>query len=421
MEQRLVAALAEVSAYKETTAVAEKKRGRLKAEIADLTRKSKTTHNCSFCQQCSVCKACFVAKEREAIGLTRDVGSKDLLAEVREEERKVMKKNLDQAEAKTKSLEREVAELKRRLETAEGSNTGRDDQVHRTEMRMHASRRMWLQTTSAVGTSAGGRRWVKGGYGAVYARKHHLTGSVFAVKRIDVTEAKVGHSPSETRVAVREDVFREMSVYDTFRKTQDARRFSNLVDLILETDGSRIFDGEVCDESHIQETANINHLDLKPENILVDDQGHLKITDFGLSDRRGNTNLLLYYIMLCTVWYRPPEVFLRRGLYDIVDLWSFDVIVLELWTGKVPCVTMSFNRAWSLDIFEAILNHVGADVPLFPGAEDCPGVWTGKEADCSVRAKGPRGKTRFQQRPCTLFKSGPPPNRTATEMDISQR
>ncbi|KAK0545525.1 Cyclin-dependent kinase 2 [Tilletia horrida] len=345
MEQRLVAALGQVSAYKGTTAVAGKERDRLKAEIADLTRKSKTTHNCSFCQQCSVCKACFVAKERETIGLTRDVGSKDLLAKVREEERKVMKKNLDQAEAKTKSLEREVAELKRRLQTAEDENARLAWNVATINLSSRYERR---------GTPLG-----QGGYGEVYARKHHLTGSVFAVKRIDVTGAKVGHSPSETRVAVREDVFREMSVYDTFRKTQDARRFSNLVDLILETDGSRMFvslvmekcamslrskinhsrlkfetvlkySTELLDGICALHTANINHLDLKPENILVDDQGHLKITDFGLSDRRGNTNLQLYNIMVCTVWYRPPEVFLRRGLYDIVDLWSFDVIVLEL-------------------------------------------------------------------------------------------
>ncbi|KAL1209746.1 Mitogen-activated protein kinase kinase kinase 20 [Cardamine amara subsp. amara] len=79
------------------------------------------------------------------------------------------------------------------------------------------------------------------------------------------------------------------------------------------------------------------HCDLKPENILVFPGFELKISDFGLSKRDGDS-----------AWWRPSHPFAgtpiymspesishgetRRGL----DLWSLGCVVLEMYTGKRP-------------------------------------------------------------------------------------
>ncbi|XP_045150444.1 ribosomal protein S6 kinase alpha-2 isoform X2 [Echinops telfairi] len=79
----------------------------------------------------------------------------------------------------------------------------------------------------------------------------------------------------------------------------------------------------------------IIYRDLKPENILLDEEGHIKITDFGLSkeavdhDRRA-------YSFCGTIEYMAPEVVNRRGHTQSADWWSFGVLMFEMLTGALP-------------------------------------------------------------------------------------
>ncbi|KAJ8791535.1 hypothetical protein J1605_020631 [Eschrichtius robustus] len=73
-------------------------------------------------------------------------------------------------------------------------------------------------------------------------------------------------------------------------------------------------------------SLGIIYRDLKPENILLDEEGHIKITDFGLSKEAIDHDKRAY--SFCgTIEYMAPEVVNRRGHTQSADWWSFGVLM----------------------------------------------------------------------------------------------
>ncbi|XGW23627.1 hypothetical protein V3C99_005669 [Haemonchus contortus] len=82
-------------------------------------------------------------------------------------------------------------------------------------------------------------------------------------------------------------------------------------------------------------SLGIVYRDLKPENILLDADGHIKVTDFGLS-KESIDNEKKTYSFCGTIEYMAPEVINRRGHSCAADFWSLGVLMFEMLTGHLP-------------------------------------------------------------------------------------
>ena len=77
------------------------------------------------------------------------------------------------------------------------------------------------------------------------------------------------------------------------------------------------------------------HRDIKCSNLLIDNEGNLKIADFGLATFFDPAKRQPMTSRVVTLWYRPPELLLGATHYGIgVDLWSAGCILGELLAGK---------------------------------------------------------------------------------------
>lgn len=69
-------------------------------------------------------------------------------------------------------------------------------------------------------------------------------------------------------------------------------------------------------------------------SILLDADGHISLTDFGLSKESLQDKKT--YSFCGTVEYMAPEIVTRKGHTNAVDWWSFGVLMFEMLTGVLP-------------------------------------------------------------------------------------
>lgn len=80
----------------------------------------------------------------------------------------------------------------------------------------------------------------------------------------------------------------------------------------------------------------IIHRDLKPQNILIEDDGGIKITDFGIAMALNATQLTQTNSAMGSVHYFSPEQANGKGASLKSDIYSLGIMMYELLTGTLP-------------------------------------------------------------------------------------
>lgn len=78
-------------------------------------------------------------------------------------------------------------------------------------------------------------------------------------------------------------------------------------------------------------SLGIVYRDLKSENVLISANGHVKLTDFGLSKQLSSGAGELTHTMCGTPDYVAPEVLSKEGHTESIDWWALGILLYEMY------------------------------------------------------------------------------------------
>jgi len=147
----------------------------------------------------------------------------------------------------------------------------------------------------------------------------------------------------------------------------------------FDVDCTRFYGAQILDAIEYMHSRGVIHRDLKPENVLLDDQMHIKITDFGtaklLPDPReprpqeegsgpnGTQDDKRNASFVGTAEYVSPELLTDKSAGKPSDLWAFGCIIYQLLAGRPP-----FKGGTEYMTFQKIVNLDYEFPPGFPPA-----------------------------------------------------
>ncbi|XP_058206976.1 CBL-interacting serine/threonine-protein kinase 6-like [Rhododendron vialii] len=191
-----------------------------------------------------------------------------------------------------------------------------------------------------------------GTFAKVYHARNLVSGKSVAMKVVGKDKViKVGMTEQVKReisvmkmvkhpniVELHEVMASKSKIYFAMELVRGGELFSKISKGRLKEDVARHYFQQLISAVDFCHSRGVYHRDLKPENLLLDDDGNLKVTDFGLS--AFNEHLRqdgLLHTTCGTPAYVAPDVIGKKG-YDgaKADVWSCGVILFVLLAGFLP-------------------------------------------------------------------------------------
>lgn len=193
----------------------------------------------------------------------------------------------------------------------------------------------------------------RGSFGDVYLVKHKETGLLYAMKVLSkekiIARNLMNYAITERNVMsyITHPFLVGLNfAFQTEKKLVLIMDYCPGGDLgkLLEREGrldearARIYTVEVLLALDGLHSHNIIYRDLKPDNVVIDADGHVMLTDFGLS-KEGITDTVMAQSFCGSVAYLAPEVLNRKGHGKGVDWYLLGVLLFEMIVGTPPFFT----------------------------------------------------------------------------------
>jgi len=192
----------------------------------------------------------------------------------------------------------------------------------------------------------------RGSYGKVFMVEEKTTGKVFAMKVLK--KGAITDERGKERVLTERDIIMQIRhpyivtlhySFQTKKKLFFILDFLNGGDLYthimnygkFNENRARFYTAELVLAINHLHKKGIVYRDLKPQNIMLDSEGHIKLTDFGLS--KADFSQDQSHTICGTIKYIAPETISGMSYNHTVDWWSMGIILYRMLTGKLPYPT----------------------------------------------------------------------------------
>nr|ABK25045.1 unknown [Picea sitchensis] len=198
-----------------------------------------------------------------------------------------------------------------------------------------------------------GRLLGQGSFAKVYLARNLETGQSVAIKAMNIEKILKGGMIEQIKreisimrlvqhpniVLLYEVMASKTKIYFVMEYVKGGELFNRVVEKgRLKEEEARKYFQQLISAVDFCHSRGVYHRDLKPENLLLEENGDLKVADFGLSALPAQFKQDgLLHTTCGTPAYLAPEVVSNKGYNgDKADIWSCGVILFVLMAGYLP-------------------------------------------------------------------------------------